>query len=125
MRKVIAGKVYDTMKARMLCLNHELDTAIFRKKTGEFFAETIQGARHAIRPLTRQEAINMARTMIPPEEVKQLSGQFTPVGDDGSRARYSIALPPQLDEKVRRIAYAKGLSLTEMLRRMAEAYPEE
>ncbi len=65
------------------------------------------------------------RTIIPPAAVEQLFGQFTPVGDDGSRARYSIALPPQPGEKVRRIAYAKGLSLTEMLRRMAEAYPEE
>lgn len=125
MRKVIAGKVYDTKKARMLCLNDEMDTAIFRKKTGEYFMEIIQGDIPTLHLLTRQEAINMARTMIPPAAVEQLFGQFAPVGNDGSRARYSIALPPQLDEKVRRIAYAKGLSLTEMLRRMAEAYPEE
>lgn len=125
MRKVIAGKVYDTKKATMLCLNGEMDTAIFRKKTGEYFMGIIQGDITTFHLLTRQEAINMARTMIPPEEVKQLFGQFAPVGDDGSRSRYSLALPPQLDEKVRRIAYAKGLSLTEMLRRMVEAYPEE
>ncbi len=125
MRKVIAGKVYDTKKATMLCLNGAMDTAIFRKKTGEYFMGTIQGDLHTLHLLTRQEAINVARTMIPPEAVKQLFGQFAPVGDDGSRSRYSLALPPQLDEKVRRIAYAKGVSLTEMLRRMVEAYPEE
>lgn len=125
MRKVIAGKVYDTKKAKMLCLNDEMDTAIFRKKTGEYFMGTIQGNLHTLRLLTRQEEINMASTMISQEAVGRLFGQFAPVGNDGSRARYSLALPPQLDEKVRRIAYAKGVSLAEMLRRMVEAYPEE
>lgn len=126
MRKVIGGKVYDTEKARVVCKGEKENQLIYQKKTGEYFTYCVDAnGRERIDPVSREWARFFAEHLVGSEKARIMFDRYNPKRTFADHVKYNVSLPITLDEKVRRIAHAKGVSLTEMLRRMVEAYPEE
>ena len=126
MKRMINGRVYDTETATLLCAGEKEIQAVYRKRTGEYFAvRAVAEGETIISPVSREWAKWLVEKVGGKEKAADLFASFNPRRPFADYVQYNVSIPVALDEKIRRLAYHQGLSLTEMLRRMAEAYPEE
>lgn len=131
MKKVIAGKVYDTATAQRLAYwenmadvrdFHQYSETLYRKKTGEFFlhgeggpmtqyAQTVGtnswSGGERIMPLTYSEAQKWAEEHLDGDEYEAIFGE---VAEDGSRLQVCYTLSAAAAETVKRRAAAAGIS---------------
>lgn len=126
MKRTINGRVYDTETATLLCAGEEEIQAVYRKRTGEYFAvHALKDGEPIISPVSREWAKWLVEKVVGKEKATELFASFNPRRPFADYVQYNVSIPVALDEKIRRLAYHNGLSLTEMLRRMVEEYPEE
>ncbi len=126
MKRTINGRMYDTDTATLLCAGEKEIQAVYRKRTGEYFAvHAGQDGEPIISPVSREWAQWLVEKVAGKEKADDLFASFNPRRPFADYVQYNISIPVALDEKIRRLAYRKCVSLAEMLRRMVEAYPEE
>ena len=131
MKKVIAGKVYDTDTAQRLAYwenmadvrgFHQYSETLYRKKTGEYFlhgeggpltqyAQTVgtnswRGGER-IMPLTYAEAQKWAEEHLDGDEYEAIFGQVT---EDDSRLQVCYSLSAATVETIKRRASELGIS---------------
>lgn len=128
MRKVINNRLYDTSTARLVGSHQaEVDGGsyvfgdLYRKRTGEYFAETsgtLVGMERTLTPLTYDEAREWAERHLTAEEYEAEFGPV-PEGEEGAvvSARVSAAAKRALEREAQRT----GESQTGILERLLMA----
>lgn len=136
MKKIIAGKVYDTETAKELAYwenmadvrdFHQFSERLYRKKTGEFFlhgeggpltqyAQTVGtnswSGGERIMPLTFAEARKWAEDHLDGEEYEEIFGAVT---EDESRVQVCYSLAASTVETIKRRAAEGGISASEYI----------
>jgi len=131
MKKVIAGKVYDTATAQRLAYwenmadtrdFHQYSETLYRKKTGEYFlhgeggpltqyAQTVGtnswSGGERIMPMTYSEAQKWAEDHLDGDEYEAIFGE---VSEDGSRLQVCYSLSAATVETIKRRASELGIS---------------
>ena len=131
MKKVIAGKVYDTATAQRLAYwenmadtrdFHQYSETLYRKKTGEYFlhgeggpmtqyAQTVGtnswSGGERIMPLTYSEAQKWAEDHLDGAEYEAIFGE---VSEDGSRLQVCYTLSAATVETIKRRASELGIT---------------
>ena len=108
MRRQIAGRLYDTDKARKVA-SHE-DGDLYQKRTGEWFLYDGD-----IRPMRYDEAFRWADGRLSDE---QLLGVVSAVSGDSTK-RVTVALKRDAYAILKREAAERGTTLTKVIEHMA------
>ena len=133
MKKVIAGKVYDTATAQRLAYwenmadtryFHQYSETLYRKKTGEYFlhgeggpltqyAQTVGtnswSGGERIMPMTYSEAQKWAEDHLDGDEYEAIFGE---VSEDGSRLQVCYSLSAATVETIKRRASELGITVS-------------
>lgn len=122
MKKIIRGRKYDTETARKVGCKTEqalygdsgllanVDYALYRKRTGEYFVHAEydrldDGCPDYIKPLTNDEANEWAQENL---DVDVYEREFGETVDDDETISASINLPRKTYDKLRRLAVEAG-----------------
>ena len=136
MKKIIAGKIYDTDTAKKIgydCYNgserdfHWWSETLFKKRTGEYFLYGEGGplskyaqryeqrgrvSGESIQPMTYTEATAWAEEHMSADDYMQ---EFGPVTEDTERVTLSVSLDSATADKIRREAMEKGVSISALI----------
>lgn len=125
MRKIIKNKVYDTDTAR-LCgtrnISAQAAEALYWKKSGEFFASTVDTATgEHIRPLTYYAAKAWAAENLPSEKYGEIFGAENTENDEKTKIT-RLCLRPSTIAKLRREAARRGITIGGLVDQLAEDF---
>ena len=119
MKKIIAGKLYDTDTAK--AVSNRIDRGsvadvyygqtLYRKRTGEYFIyrEGYRGVEDAIEPLTYEEAREWAEEHLDADQYQSLFGLIDE--EYNTRVPLSLSISAAAIEKARRAAAQQKITL--------------